>query len=122
MSRVSLIVMLAAVTIAVLVMMGAVVALTNSEHDRQAAMAQRRIDNAESQLQECQQVEAVKSALRDTIGASLKTMPSIAYYKKHPHELEAALKETHLSLSRFAARDCYALPVVRGVGLKPGKQ
>lgn len=113
---------LTAVAFSVLFVTFSVVSYTHSERDRRSAMAQRRIDNAKSQLKECQQIEAVKAALRDTITASLNTLPSLTYYKTHPRELEAALKSTHLSLTRFAATDCYALPVVRGVGLKPEKQ
>lgn len=92
---------------------------SRSEQARRAAQAQRRIDAGVSVLDNCQGVEAVKAALHATIDANLKQLPHLAYYKARPDELAQAQKDARLSLARFAASNCYALPTVRAAGLKP---
>lgn len=96
-----------------------IVSFTRSERGRRDATAERRIANAESMLIQCQQIEAVKTALRGTLQASLRALPAASYYKTRPDELATALKATHLSIVRFARNDCYALPTVRNSGLRP---
>lgn len=111
--------MIIAVVASVVFASVSIVSFTRSERARRDATAQRRIANAQSMLLQCQQIEAVKTALRGTLHASLKALPNASYYKTRPDELAVALKATHLSLARFAENDCYALPVVRGAGLHP---
>lgn len=84
--------------------------------------AQRRQNQGRSALTNCQQVELVKSEIRKTLRASLAQLPRISYYKTHPEELEFAIKNGEETLARFAARDCYQLPVVKDSGLTPRKR
>jgi Na+-transporting NADH:ubiquinone oxidoreductase subunit NqrC len=97
----------------------AVLSFAYAENQRRDAQAQRRVSNARSIVDTCQQVEAVKTALRGTIEASLAQLPTLGYYKARPEELAQAQKSARLSLARFTETDCYALPIVRSVGLRP---
>jgi len=75
---------------------------------------------ARSALRNCQQIEIIKTEIRGTVQASLKRLPTIAYYKTHPDELNQALREARDSIRRFRENDCYRLPVVRDTRLRPG--
>lgn len=79
----------------------------------------RRVDTATSTLANCQAIEDVKAELRGTIQDNLKQLPLVAYYRDHPNELRDARLAAQASLARFSAFDCYSLPTVRAVGLKP---
>jgi hypothetical protein len=77
----------------------------------------RRVDNARTALQNCQQIELIKTQIRASVTASQQRLPTIAYYRTHPRELRQALKDSRASITRFHAVDCYQLPAVRAAGL-----
>lgn len=90
--------------------------------DRAAAQAQRRVDAGLSTLDNCLQIEALKTAQREDKLAVLKQLPTLDYYKTRPAELKMANRSVRASLSRFVPNDCYQLPTVANAGIKRPKQ
>jgi hypothetical protein len=118
-ARLKPVLLVVAVAVSMLLLTGTVVSFVRSEKDRRNGQAQRRIANAQSVLENCLAIEDLKDAERGDREANLKILPTISYYKTRPDELEIALKATRESIARFKPEDCYALPTVHGVGLKP---
>lgn len=74
---------------------------------------------AKTVRQNCEQIELVKSQIRGTVESSIARLPTIAYYRQHPGELEQAVRDAQRSVERFAAVDCRSLPAVRSVTPPP---
>ena len=68
---------------------------------------------ARTTRQNCQQIELVKGQIRGTVRASVKRLPTIAYYRKRPAELRQAIRDAEASVARFAPVNCQKLPAVR---------
>ena len=71
-------------------------------HDSQA----RARDRADLVMQNCLAIEHLKSYAYATAIRSLKTLPTIAYYKQHPDELQAALGQVREQRAFFAPKPC----------------
>lgn len=54
----------------------------------------------------CREVEKVKAQIYMTVDRSNKSLPSIAYFREHPVELEAALRQNQRTLKTFAPGHC----------------
>lgn len=74
--------------------------------------------SAVSSLDNCSQIESLKTQVRESIIKSKTRLPTFSYYKEHPDELKSALKDTDSAIKRFAENDCYKLSVVVQVGIK----
>lgn len=72
----------------------------------------RQNDAAKTALSNCQQIEVVKEQIRGTVSESLGRLPTLAYYKRNPGELQDALNSARASVERFKPIDCYSLPAV----------
>lgn len=77
-----------------------------------SASRNRQIDAAKSAYQNCAQIEVVKSEIYATIEQSIGNLNHIGYYRTHPAEKLAAIKQATESLVRFAPRDCRNLPIL----------
>lgn len=72
----------------------------------------RQDDAARTALSNCQQIEVVKTQIRESVQTSLDRLPTLAYYKRNPDELSDAMQSARESVRRFRAVDCYRLPAV----------
>lgn len=64
-------------------------------------------DNRDTRKDFCVEVEQVRTFARDAATRSLSSLPTIAYYKSHPKELEAAVKNLKGQVDFFSpALDC----------------
>jgi hypothetical protein len=54
----------------------------------------------------CVQIETLKGTVRVQLSRSLRTLPTLAYYKAHPVELAAQIAATRQSLGEFAELHC----------------
>jgi len=54
----------------------------------------------------CVEIEKVKAEIRYTIQRSIKSLPTVGYYKSHPAELKSALEANRQILRTFAGKAC----------------
>jgi hypothetical protein len=98
-------------TAAIVVLVGGALALAYVRNEQDLAAARTAVYN-------CQQIEEIKASLRVTLQRSLDTLPTLEYYETHPAELAVAVASSKAALRKFAAQDCYALPLAQAVGLE----
>lgn len=75
--------------------------------------------SARATLQNCLQIEGIKTEIRDSIILGIAELPATDYYKTHPIELAQAQKDSRTNLHRLRAMDCYKLPNVVRYGIHP---
>lgn len=63
-------------------------------------------DQSEAQHSLCVEVEKLKTAQRSSLVRLSKTLPTLAYYKQHPEDLELTLGLNRQSYREFAGSDC----------------
>lgn len=54
----------------------------------------------------CNQIEALKAQIEVSIQRSIKTLPTLTYYKEHPSELQSALNQARQAAKQFAPSKC----------------
>lgn len=59
-------------------------------------------DNRNTRRDFCVKVEQVRTYAREAATRALATLPTLAYYKAHPAELERALADVHRQVNFFS--------------------
>lgn len=73
-----------------------VIGLRAGDSGRQATVIRRN----------CQAIEKIKGYIEQSIVRAIATLPTLAYYKQNPGELDAQLDELKRQRSQFAAKRC----------------
>lgn len=87
-------VLLASACFAAALLTAVYVLVGNAQHSR---ATDRRV---------CLQVELLKGYVREALGRSRRTLPRIAYYRRHPDELAIAEAQIRDDLTTFKRRAC----------------
>lgn len=94
-----------------LVVLCALVFILSVSYSAGRSANDRKLSEARSAYQNCQQIELVKGELRGSIERGMERLPNLDYYKTHPDELAQAQKDSSEALGRFHEKDCAELPV-----------
>lgn len=105
----------------VLTTIGANIVLKQRNIDRQVENASQQAEGR-STLSNCQEIEALKRQVRDSVTEGIKRTKSLTGIPGYgAKERAESIADGERTLERFHARNCYALPSVREAGIRPPK-